>query len=505
MLCLILCVSGMMPALAEAEKNNSVGRVQTLLDGIIAYHLECAGVKTVQEWIDGELTQNAGRGSEWMIFALAQSGEYDFAAYRAGLMTYVENAGMISASTRQKYALVMMATGGVDDFVQKTAQETIGEQGIMSWVYGLHLLSNGCSGAVGAEQAVETLLSLQLEDGGWALRGAASDVDVTAMTVQALALYATDEKVDAAIRQALEMLSQRQMDSGDFATYGAANPESAAQVMVALAALNINALEDERFIKQDANLLDVISRYQLPDGSFSHTLGGAANANAAVQVMHAMLAWQRMLDGSGSLYEIAPVEAPQMKTSLDYKAVASLIIAGAAVLVCVVLFVLGKRNAKNFLAVLTAAAGLIVFVQVTDFQTADSYYTGTVAVKTDPIGQITMSIRCDTAIGKTDVQLPADGVMLAQTQFDIAQGETAYDLLTQAARTYGIRLDTSGAQGMMYVSGINYLYEFACGELSGWVYLVNGERAGIGCDQYVLSDGDVIEWRYSCEVGNDLI
>ena len=65
-------------------------------------------------------------------------------------------------------------------------------------------------------------------------------------------------------------------------------------------------------------------------------------------------------------------------------------------------------------------------------------------------------------------------------------------------------LDTSGPQGMIYVVGVNHLYEFACGELSGWTYLVNGERSGIGCDQHLLKDGDVIEWRYTCELGNDL-
>ena len=505
LVCLMLCVSGFIPAVAETDTQDSVGRVQALLDEILACQLQRAGVQTVQEWIDGELTQNAGRGSEWMIFALAQSGSYDFSAYRAALLTYLENAGGISASTRQKYALILLATGGVDDYVQTSVQETIGQQGVMSWVYGLHLLNNGCTGDVTAQQAVDTLLDLRLEDGGWALRGTVSDVDVTAMTIQALAPYTSEEKVKTALDGAVEVLAQRQMENGDFASFGAANPESAAQVMMALAALGIDALEDERFIRQGNDLLDVIERFRLEDGGFCHVTGGPANLNASVQVMHALLAWQLMINGEGRFYDIEPAQpVQQMTTALDYKAVASLIIAGAAIVACAVLFAMGKRSAKNWLAVVIIAAALILFVQLTEFQSADSYYSMTTTTVTDPIGRVTMSIRCDTALGKTDVDLPADGVMLAETAFDIGEEDTPYDLLTRAAKEYGIRLDTSGAQGMIYVSGINYLYEFACGDLSGWVYMVNGERSGIGCDQYKLADGDVVEWRYSCELGNDL-
>ena len=57
---------------------------------------------------------------------------------------------------------------------------------------------------------------------------------------------------------------------------------------------------------------------------------------------------------------------------------------------------------------------------------------------------------------------------------------------------------------MRYISGINYLYEFALGDLSGWIYFVNGESPSVSCDQYQLKDGDFVEWLYSCELGNDL-
>ena len=507
LLCLVLlCGAGLPLARAEMDTNDAAGRVDALLGGILAYQLQRTGSADVQAWINGELTRNAGAGAEWNIFALSRMGEYNFSSYCKALRAYVQNAGTLSASTRQKYALAFLASGENNDFVQKTAGESIGAQGVMSWIYGLHLLNNGIKGSLTAQQAVEELLKLRLPDGGWALRGEVSDVDVTCTALQALAPHAADGAVDEAVQQAVELLSSRQMEEGDFASFGAANPESAAQVVIALAELGLNAFEDERFIKNGFTLLDVMERFRLEDGSFCHVLGGTANANAATQVLQALIAWQRMMDGREGLYHLEAQETPvpQMKTELGYKPIAAMAIAGLALIACVILLILKKRSFKNYLAVLVIAGVLTAFVMTTDFQTADGYYTGQAIVKQNPIGQITMSIRCDMALGKTDMELPEDGVMLAETTFAIAQGDTPYTILTEAARTYGIRLDTSGPQGMIYVTGINHLYEFACGELSGWNYLINGKTADIGCDQYLLQDGDVIEWRYTCELGNDL-
>ena len=233
LLCLVLlCGAGLPLARAERNENDAAGRVDALLGGILAYQLQRTGSADVQAWINGELTQNAGAGAEWNIFALSRMGEYDFSSYCKALRAYVQNAGTLSASTRQKYALAFLASGENNDFVQKTASESIGAQGVMSWIYGLHLLNNGVKGSPTAQQAVEELLKLRLPDGGWALRGEVSDVDVTCMALQARAPHAADGAVDEAVQQAVELLSSRQMEEGDFASFGAANPESAAQVVI---------------------------------------------------------------------------------------------------------------------------------------------------------------------------------------------------------------------------------------------------------------------------------
>lgn len=441
-----------------------------------------------QAWIDGQLTQNAGIGSEWYILALSQTGSYDFAAYRAALLRYLEEHTVASAVSRQKYALVLLATGGANAFVTSTAEETIGQQGIMSYVFGLHLLSNGCTGSHTAEAVTQQLLSMQLEDGGWAITGSVADVDVTAMVLQALAPYAPLEAID----RALELLAARQLVDGDFASCGVPNAESTAQVLIALCALGIDCTQDERFIQNGCTVLDGLARYATGDG-YCHTLDGQKNAAASAQGYLAQAAWQRLQAGGGSIFLLDVHAAP-----LGWQTLGALAIAGAAALACLVLALLRKRSWKNYAAVVLLAAALIAALFTLDIQSVEGYYTPE-ATSTAAIGTVRLSIHCDTVAGLAE-HLPADGIILAETAFPLFQGDTVLDVLTRAAKTHGLRMDVSGG----YVAGIQYLYEFDFGDLSGWMYLVNGQTASMGCDQYVLQDGDTITWCYTCSMGCDL-
>ena len=147
---------------------------------------------------------------------------------------------------------------------------------------------------------------------------------------------------------------------------------------------------------------------------------------------------------------------------------------------------------------------MIVVVLVTDIQSKESYYNGQRVHKDNAVGTVTMTIRCDTIVGKTDNEyVPKNGVILDTTEFDLAEGETVYDILSEAARTYGIQTENSGGASFVYISGINYIYELEYGDLSGWMYHVNGESPSVSWDEYVLSDGDKIEWLYTCDIGND--
>lgn len=455
-------------------------------------------------WVENGLPDTMGKGGEWYAIALAQQGGYDLSACRVALEDYVSSTKVRSATTRQKLALTLLALGSEHEFIAATLSDSIGKQGVMSWAWGLHLLNNGCeSPDYTADEVIQALLSLRKADGGWAITGNASDVDATAMVLQALAPHREDEAAAAAIDEAVALLSRMQTEQGGFASYGIENAESAAQVIMALCALDVDPFTDERFVKNSMSPLDALASFRLADGSYAHEKGGASNENATAQVFLALTACLRYQAGEGSLYLLDRLIAPgEMKAAWGWQMIAAVAIGGAAVLACIVLLLVGKRHPKNFLAVAVIAAVLIGGVFLLDVQTADDYYTVT-SVKEDAIGNITLTIRCDKVAGRA-AHIPENGVILEETSLPIAAGDTVYTILTDAARSYGIHMEASGANGLMYIHGIGNVYEFDFGDLSGWVYLVNGESASVGVDQYVLKDGDRVELCYTLELGKDL-
>lgn len=507
-LCIVLTFS-LFSGVVSAKK--PVGEAEDLIGGILAYKMQDAGVDSVQAWLDGALCAGAG-GVEWYTLALAQSGEeYDFSAYLDALRAYVTHNNVASATTRQKYALVFLACGEKNEFTEETAKDSVGKLGIMSFIFGLQMAANGLLSEENTEASIlDMLLSRQLSDGGFALTGEHADADVTAMAVQALAHYRDQENVQTALFDAVNCLSSLMREDGNYTNYGVINAESTAQVIIALSTLHIDIFSDARFIKNDKTLLDTLLDFRLENGSFSHTLGGETNENATSQALCALIALRREHAGNPPFYDLDQAENAVFSSlvietggekTLDYRVIVTLIFIILALIVCLVFFFTGKRHPKNFLAVLIVLAAAVCFVFLIKIESAKDYYGGETA-KGEIVGTVTMTIRCDTVAGKEE-HIPADGVILPVTSFDIDADDTVYDILTEAARAYEIHIDKKGAQGLVYVSGIGYLYEFDYGDLSGWIYEVNGERADVGCDGYLLSDGDEIVWAYTLTLGKD--
>ena len=128
----------------QAVFATSAGAKETA-DSIIEFSLHQSGAGSLQEWVDTVLTDGAGTTSEWYIVGLLQYNKnIDFSGYADALEEYLEKNEISSASSRMKYALVLYGCGrGESDFVRNAIDDSVGKQGIMSYVYGLHLFSNG--------------------------------------------------------------------------------------------------------------------------------------------------------------------------------------------------------------------------------------------------------------------------------------------------------------------------------------------------------------------------
>lgn len=117
----------------------------------------------------------------------------------------------------------------------------------------------------------------------------------------------------------------------------------------------------------------------------------------------------------------------------------------------------------------------------------------------------TNALRSDALPEGVRAVLPAGGVILQRT-VTLEPGDTVWSVTQRACSAAGVSIETTyaAAQSAVYVEGIGQLYEFDCGQGSGWIYKVNGAAPGVGCDSCVLHAGDSITWAYSCNYGNDV-
>ena len=123
-------------------------------------------------------------------------------------------------------------------------------------------------------------------------------------------------------------------------------------------------------------------------------------------------------------------------------------------------------------------------------------------------GYVYISIVCDTILnnmedlspGKVEF-VPYDGVILPMVEVAYYDGETVFDVLRRVCERTDIQLEYSWTPlyDSYYIEGIHNLYEFDCGEQSGWMYKVNEWFPNYGCSGYEVSDGDVIVWCYTCQ------
>ena len=122
----------------------------------------------------------------------------------------------------------------------------------------------------------------------------------------------------------------------------------------------------------------------------------------------------------------------------------------------------------------------------------------------------TLTVRCDAAVGKVNSDkegiVPSDGLIFPETKAEIKDGDSVFDILLREMQSHKIHMEFSKtpAYDNIYIEGIGNLYEFDCGELSGWMYRVNGEFPKYGCSEFKVSPGDKIEFLYTCNLGRDI-
>ena len=125
----------------------------------------------------------------------------------------------------------------------------------------------------------------------------------------------------------------------------------------------------------------------------------------------------------------------------------------------------------------------------------------------------TLSISCATILDNMDLcdpekveLVPENGWIMEPMTVTFYEGESVFNVLQRTCKQQKIHMEFSNTPiyNSAYIEGINNLYEFDVGNLSGWMYQVNGWFPNYGCSRYQLKDGDVIEWVYTCDLGKDV-
>ena len=189
----------------------------------------------------------------------------------------------------------------------------VSEQGNNGTAFALIALDSGnyydnATGTTARNAWINSLLDAQISDGSWGIDAdfPGSNVDMTAMVVQALAPYcSTNANVKDAVDKAVKWLSAEYQETGD---YGSS--ESAAQVIVALSALNIDAKIDSRFQHNGISVLSNFLSYADPNSKgFLHDKqpNSTVNQMASEQAAYTLVAYDRHVNGSKRLYDMSDV------------------------------------------------------------------------------------------------------------------------------------------------------------------------------------------------------
>ena len=249
-------------------------------------------------------------GGEWAVLGLARSGsavpESYYADYYTALEKTVSEAkGVLSTRKYTEYSRVIVAlaaigidarnVAGYDLTVPLGDYDNTVKQGTSGPVWALIALDSRnypmpiCPDAATSatrQMYIDRLLATQNTDGGWGIGAeSASDVDMTAMALQALAKYQEQKAVAAAAERALAFLEAAPRVSS----------ESTAQVITALCELG-KPVPDE--------LTEELIAYHVSGGGYCHVRGGGVNRMSSEQALYALAAVQRVQTGMPSLYRM---------------------------------------------------------------------------------------------------------------------------------------------------------------------------------------------------------
>lgn len=321
---------------ADAGSEYGKSKVQGISDAEGDRQAALEALASVQAYLQNHVTDSivGSIGGEWSVIAMARNGnltENARNAYLSNLYSALREVdGELSYNKYTEYSRVTLAVTSIGvnpqnvngyDILYPLAQfENVQLQGINGPIWALIALDShryeipqlseddaGMYTQTTREGLIQCILDWQSSEGGWALNQGENDPDLTGMAIQALTPYYDRTDVKASVDKALAWLSQIQDENGGFNGEEESTVESTAQVVTALAGLDVSLLSDERFIKNGSSAIDHLLSFRLEDGSYEHTEGTGSNLMATEQTAYTLTAYYRAINGLNDLYDMTDV------------------------------------------------------------------------------------------------------------------------------------------------------------------------------------------------------
>lgn len=265
-----------------------------------------AGIDAAAAFIDARRSSDAFQyGDEWEIYDFAKAGRTIDSKlldnYRASLAEHKAEWGSATCALTEteRVALALSAIGeDITNYDGVNLVELICGHTDMTRanekIFALMALNaSGSDAPAGSAWTRASLVDAVCELLGSddAVEGTRlGDVDLTAMAIQAVAPYAGDTKVDAAIENGLSYLKGK-MNAGT-CDFGSA--EANAQVILALLSLDRDPANPVNgFANAATNVVCALDLYRVDGGNgYAHSKGGTANAMATEQALRALTTYR---------------------------------------------------------------------------------------------------------------------------------------------------------------------------------------------------------------------
>jgi len=117
----------------------------------------------------------------------------------------------------------------------------------------------------------------------------------------------------------------------------------------------------------------------------------------------------------------------------------------------------------------------------------------TVSIQKESQESIDTTKNQSSTISESKAQLRVEGLSESPQsfEFDIKEGDTAFDLLKET----GLDVDYTEYDFGIFINAIEGI-ENDEEKSMNWMYYVNGKKAEIGAREYIVKSDDNIEWKY---------